>query len=54
MFKIYINNAAGLSFTGIIATTETEAKELCKKFNEQDAARHGGYNPYSEHIYKPA
>lgn len=46
MFKIYISAANGLSFTGITCRTEQEAKELCKKYNEQDD------NPYCQHIYR--
>lgn len=44
-YRIYINSAAGLSYTGVWANTEEEAKALCKKYNEQDNS------PYCKHIY---
>lgn len=47
MYKIYISSAAGLNYTGVWTETEEEAKELCKKYNEQD-----GHNPYCQHVYK--
>ena len=47
IYNIYISSAAGLSYTGVWATTEKEAKELCKKYNDQDKN-----NPYCQHIYK--
>lgn len=46
MYRIYISSAAGLSYTGVWTNTEEEAKELCKKYNEQDD------NPYCQHVYK--
>lgn len=46
MYKVYISSFNGLSYTGVWTTTEEEAKELCKKYNEQDN------NPYCQHVYK--
>lgn len=46
-FRIYINSAAGLDYTGITVFSEKEAKELCDKYNNQD-----GKNPYASHVYR--
>lgn len=46
MFRIYINSAAGLDYTGISRKTEKEAKKLCDTYNKQDN------NPYCQYVYK--
>ena len=44
-YRIYISSFDGLKFTGIACSTEEEAQDLCKKYNEQNDSL------YCEHVY---
>lgn len=45
-YRIYMSSAAGLSFTGVTASSEDEARKLCAKYDE------GSDCIYCKHIYR--
>lgn len=46
MYRICISSFNGLSFTGVTAETEEEARALCDKYNNQDNT------PCCTHVYR--
>jgi len=47
-YKIYLSSAAGLDYSGVTVSTEKEAKDLVKKWNDEELEG----NPYAQYVYR--